>query len=219
MYLKKTLQALAITWMLLWGTQWISQTQNKINTTKQQTTEVLSENHQQIINTPIQEIIKTHGIKSGMELIRKHLIIEINSIRKKNNLQELKKSPELTQVAEWHAKYLNDHYDEYFDVSTGEIIKKKDPHIQYGPKNQELSANDRIKKNKTYKGSLRTGEIIAINTKDINKSIDGWLHSPHHKAIIMDKFYDTVGIWISTDKYIWVVDFWAIEYTKVMLTP
>lgn len=135
------------------------------------------------------------------------MIIEINSIRKKNGLQECKKSPELTQAAQAHAKYLNDHYDEYFDASKGTIVIKKDPHIQYGPKNKEISPKDRIKKNKTYKGSLRTGEIIAINTKDINKSIDRWLHSPRHKAIIMEESFDTVGVGISTDKYLWVVDF------------
>jgi len=65
--------------------------------------------HANIIAQDVQEILTNYGEEKWMEIIRKHVLIELNTIRQKNNLPKLDYNQKLTYVAQEYAQYLHDN--------------------------------------------------------------------------------------------------------------
>ena len=64
--------------------------------------------HQKIIAMNVDDILKQYP-DSGMEIIREHVLIEINNIRQKNSLQPCKQNTKLTKTAQDYSKYMFDN--------------------------------------------------------------------------------------------------------------
>jgi len=89
-----------------------SQTENTIPLDlKNKNTIELSENndslqHQKILNEFCESVIATYGIEPWIDTIRKHMLIEINNIRKAHWLNALKENLILDKIAQKHAIYI-----------------------------------------------------------------------------------------------------------------
>ncbi|MEI7919716.1 MAG: hypothetical protein WCH65_06090 [bacterium] len=86
------------------------------------------ENHNAIIEEPIENIVQKYGPKEGIEIIRKHLLIEINKQRAKEKLPKLVEEACLTNAAQSYATFLENNNSRYYD-DDGNVLH--DPHIQY----------------------------------------------------------------------------------------
>lgn len=90
----------------------------QINRSKEQIKNEITITHKDILKKYVFTVLKEckFNKEEAIKLIRKHMIIEINSIRKANNLPILQEDPNLQKIAQDHAEdMLNKSYYSHMD--------------------------------------------------------------------------------------------------------
>ncbi len=203
--MKKILQKVILVSALLWPIQQGTAQETLLQNTKQQTVEVLTDNHETIINESIVSILKKYGIEKWMEIISKHLLIEINKERAKIHLKPVALNSNLQAAAQEHAQFLNEHHDWYFNEKE-EILH--DPHAQYDMVTKQKTTNvwDRTKK-AWYQNYESTSENIAHNTKTIKETVMERMNSRGHRETILKEDFTEMGVGITFGKKMRVITF------------
>ncbi len=185
------------------------QTQNNItnpNHQKENTIELVQWNidsldHEKIINTNVDSLLTEYGEEKWMEIIRTHMLIEINKVRQEFNSVLIKDSAErrlwslslnakLSDAAQKYAQYLyeNNRYDHTWkDWSTFESRIK----ATWYPFN-------------FFWENIFHPKLFAPTIKN---AIMAWKWSTGHCRTINGKHYLHVGIWYY--KWYRVTDFWG----------
>lgn len=139
--------------------------------------------HEEIIKKPIEKLT--------IDEFEKHILIEINNQRKKENLKPLSLNRDLCNVAQAHANYMaQDNYG----------------HIDW---NLE-SGKDRIEKSKYNqdKNILCAWENIAYGQRTIKKLVEnGWMESSWHRRNILNP--DFTEMWIAYKKWEYTSNRWV----------
>jgi len=103
------------------------------------------------------------------------ILNSINEIRKKQNLTTLRLNKAISYVARSHSEDMAER--SYFDHETPEGI----------------TLTERLIKNNLY--FLYAGEnIMVIDSKFINKTVENWMKSPGHRAILLNDDFNEVGV-------------------------
>ena len=106
-----------ITWAILGlGKEAVSQTTGNNNgkanvgqvqdSTKKAIVDIDSLDHETIINTNIDRILRTYWEEVGRKILRNHMLIEINTIRKQNNVSDLILNENLNEASLLHSEYM-----------------------------------------------------------------------------------------------------------------
>lgn len=210
--MQKILKSLVVWWMLMWWVQqWLAQNRT-IKETKKDTLEILINNHDTIIKTNFSNIIRSYGPEKWMEIIREHMLIAINNEREKVGLSKLQANKFLAKAAQGHAEFLNKNSKRYFSPDLWTVLMN--PHVQFFVDGKPA----RVLRDRTmaagYTGPNVT-ECIVAGAKNINQAIDGWMHSPAHKAAILNNGeYIDVDSWVAMENWlcISVLNFWTPDY-------
>jgi len=143
--------------------------------------------HERIIHTNVDSILQEYGEEKGMEIIKEHLLIEINIQRKKRDIQPLIRDSLLNIAAQKHAEDMyNNHYFSHINMKWEDI-------------------NYRIQK--TWYKKKNNNENYAHWPSTIRGVMDTWMNSRLHKRSILN--YEDIWIWYINKT--WVVDFgWDI---------
>lgn len=214
---------LALTSAILSGWQDLSaQTEKVIKDSKKDLTEIFYNtnieqlSHEQIIKSKISDLIIEYWLEKTQELVREHIINEINIYRVSQNLPILKKNNILERLAQEHARDMARNGVLSHTNSQGKTVKEVFLEWGYDPK------------------YAYTGQNIAYWPATIQELIENRLKSPVHKANIENSNFEEMGIWfdfwdIHIKKYIewkiqekdyqnilfWTQNFWKqIEYNK-----
>ena len=140
--------------------------------------------HQQIIGMNFDEVIQ----KYWEEILRKHMIQEINNFRQKNGVAgHLKENNQLNIAARKHARFISDN-DYVHTVPSGEWYR----HI-----NNKTRENPYDRAKKQWYNWSTVGEVVAknMNPKEctIQDIIDNWDWSPKHKKILLHPQLEEIG--------------------------
>lgn len=106
-----------MTWAILWlGNEAVSQTTGNSNSkagigqvqdsTKSQIVDIDSLDHEIIINIRIKDLLDTYWEEKWWEIIRNHMLIEINILRSKYDAGPLILNDALNKACQWHSEYL-----------------------------------------------------------------------------------------------------------------
>ncbi len=189
--------------MLIWPIQEGITHDFPLQENKKATIEVLVDDHNAIINEPVESIEKKYGLEKSIEVITKHLLIEINNKRIKAKANKLNINPKLKKAAQAFAEFLSKNHDMYFDMYGGML---RDAHVQYNPDGTVWDTWDRLN-NVWYKNYTRTGEIVGNNKLTIKEVVDARMKSTSHRESMLNPKFLEVGIGFSFEKKMWVVDF------------
>jgi len=132
--------------------------------------------HEAVINANVDTLIAQYWAEKWMDLVRKHMLIEINNLRRSNWSKILQENIYLNKSVQDYAKYMNDRG--YFDHT-----------------NQEwLESWDRIK---NAGGDFAyTWENIAKWHKTIIEVFLDWTNnSVSHKNTILNNNYEYLWVW------------------------
>lgn len=146
--------------------------------------------HQKIITQNINLIFEKYGKEKGLEIIRNHFLIEINTIRKKNNLPWYTANDTLERVAQEYAIYL-----------------EKNKMLSHVNKNGKRIWDRLRAKKYTF---TRCGENLWDWEENIKEMIDIWMESQTHRAVILEKNNPTkehfTKLWLWYCNEIWVMN-------------
>lgn len=190
--------------MMWWVNQWLAQNINT-KTTKEQTKEILIENHETIIQKSYEDIIWQYGLEKWITIIRKHMLIEINKERKNIWLEPFQDNQLLSNAAQEHAEFLKKNYDMYYGPNS-----KADTHVQFFQDWRPF----RVIWDRTQAAGypwVFTTECIVNWAKNIKDAIEWRMLSPPHKAKILSKnTYTEIWSWFAIwdGKYISVLNLW-----------
>ena len=152
------------------------------NVTHKTTSNVLVEKngntyHKKIINSTIQNILREYGQVKWMEIIKKHLLIEINNARAKKWSPAMKFDTALTTIAQEHAQDMKDNNYLDHEDSHGKHVWDRAKSVGY-----------------TYSD---ISENIA-NGETIESVVSWFIHSKKggHEIILSDK-YTQIGFGIA----------------------
>ena len=181
--MKKTRQALALSWFLLWSgiNQWLAQSRSAIQHTKKQAVEILVDDHEHIIKQSFSDILKKYWPEKWMDTIRKHLLIEVNNEREKVGAPALKANVSLDSAAQWHADFVANNKEIYYDTN-GRLLK--DPHMEYLPNDKKKGLTQRVMT--AGYGSPMVSENMAIGVENIQQTVEARLNEPTHRQIMLD---------------------------------
>ena len=173
--LKNLFGTLLMTWLLTANISSYAQKDTTINAIKQKTTvgkkiTLPKVDHQKIIKILPEYLIQEYGQDVWLELLREHLRIEINAIRKKYQKSEVVMDEYLNQKAQDYAQYMgdNDHFSHY--DKTGK------PFAEWVNTDGNLYFPE--------------WENLAYGIMDITEVINCWMNSPGHKATIIESTYN-----------------------------
>lgn len=161
------------------------------DTDKSQKTEIQYDSleHQRIINMNVDSLLIEYGEEKWMEIIREHMLIEVNKLRIEHGKQPLVQNDTLNQLAQNHSQYMyeNDRYSH----------KDKEWH----------NANRRMEKaGIVFTWIAKWWENIAKNYHTIQGVLYAWMNSPWHRANIL--FVDWEALWTGYDVGFWTQDFY-----------
>jgi len=200
--MKKMLRNVMVAGMMLWPIQeWISSQFNS-SEHKKETIEMMVDDHNAIINEPIENIQKKYWLTKAIEVITHHTLIEINKKRAAVKANKLVSKPIFQKVAQGYADFLGENFDRYFDIN-GKILR--DPHVQYNLDGTTWNVFDRLH-NQWYKNYKYTGEIISYRHLTIKSIIEWRMKSLSHKENMLDNKYTQIGIGFSFENSICVVN-------------
>jgi len=189
--------------MLLGGaSQWLAQKKH-IQNTQKQTVEVLVNDHEHIIKQSFSDILKKYWPEKGMDTIRKHLLLEVNSEREKAWIPALKTNIFLDSAAQGHADFVANNKEIYYD-SNGNLLK--DPHTEYFPNGKKKWLTQRTM-TAGYTSPMVSANMI-IGMKTITDVVTGRLNEPGHRQVMLDT---TIQEW-------WIgIELLSSEYTKIAM--
>lgn len=106
-----------MTWAILWiGNEAVSQNVGNSNSkagigqvqdsTKSQIAGIDSLDHETVINMNIDRVLKTYWEEAWWNILRNHMLIEINNIRKQYNLDTLIINENLNEASQLHSEYM-----------------------------------------------------------------------------------------------------------------
>lgn len=107
-----------MTWAILGiGNEAVSQTTGNSNSkasigqvqdsTKSQIADIDSLDHEKIIHIDVNILIDFYWEKKWLEIIREHMLIEVNELRKKYGAEPLILNESLNNACQWHAEHMN----------------------------------------------------------------------------------------------------------------
>ncbi len=160
-------------------------------------------------SNPIKEAIsfknnkEFFGIPTGNEQLNAEIVAEqnlqvlINQYRSKNGLRPLTINENLAAAARYHAT--DQATQGYFDHSTKDLIDGKLVDV--------CGSFERIER---FAPNQANGEIIAAGKASAETTLNDWLNSKEHKAILDDPQSESIGIGFSYNenspmRYYWVV--------------
>lgn len=171
---------------------------------RKQTTEQVNiknnNEHQKIIMENIQGILDTYGKKKWLEIIRKHMLLEINIYRELNNIPPLALDPVLNTLAQTFAEYWGP-YKQLWHSFDGKWYE------DMGIDLSKFSA---------------TAENVSYGMDDISSIVKWRYTSPWHKKTMLwlwvskhswnTLVFDAVGMWLSWEFF--VADFGVSKKTQ-----
>jgi len=200
--MKKTLPMLIMAWMLLASGNNIFSQNNTIKKTNKETVEVLMDDHNTIIHKNIPDIINTYGLEKGLEIVKQHMLICINTHRETMGASPLRSNEFLTSSAQGHAEFLSKHKKKYFEYQWN-VQNMPNAHVQYLPNNTTKILVERTME-AGYQDSF-VKEILHCGNMTIASVVTAWLDSDWHKKIIEDP--KLIDIWIGVVDNIYVINF------------
>lgn len=124
--------------------------QNQKNNIQKELVQWLNQNnseHNTIINMKIENIFKIYGQKKWLEIIRKHMLIEINKLRSKSESSDMEIDKILNKIAQEHAQDMveNDYLD-HVDSQWRHIWDRaKDNEYKYYSISENIANDDNIR--------------------------------------------------------------------------
>lgn len=144
--------------------------------------------HDTIIKMNVEDILKIYGNEKWLELIREHMLIEINKLRKEmNNYPPLKLNNILNISSKKYSEYMS-----------------KNNHFSHTDK-EWLRSSDRIKNE--WGNFEIVWENLARWQESIEKVLDHRLnYSASHRKNLLFNLYTDLGVWYYN--WYWVLNFW-----------
>lgn len=164
------------------------QTTEKDNIKQKKQTELVDNftttklNHNEIITKNIKDILQEYGEEKWLEIINKHLMIEMNKIRREQNIPELTEvDQKLKDFAQKQAIFLDKEWKIYH-MKWEDILWK------------------RLKKDNFEFWTC--WENLALWHDTIQEVIEWRLNSPTHKANILKKTYKKMWLWYKNETWV-----------------
>ena len=125
----------------------------------------------------------THGCEKAAEPDERATLCLLNAERRRHGLSPLRREATLDRAARAHAADMREHDFFAHDAPDG-----SDPH-------------QRIRR-AGYRRARVTGENLAKGEREAGAAssiVDGWMHSPGHRANILRRGFEEIGIAIAED--------------------
>jgi len=161
---------------------------------KWQKTEIQNDSldyHQKIITMNVDSLLMEYGEEKWMEIIREHMLIEVNKLRIEHGKQPLVQDDTLNTIAQNHSQYM---YENNRYSHTDKEWHNANRRIEHAGKK---FWRDRI---------VKWWENIAKNYRTIQSVLYVWMNSPWHRANIL--FVDWEALWIWYDVGFWTQNFY-----------
>lgn len=161
------------------------------------------DDHNKMIQQSYSDILKMYGKEQWMEIIKKHLLIEINNERAKAGVNPLQQNIYLNKASQEYVSFLSIHKNKYYNTSSGAILQ--DTHTQYNADGTKKILMERTMQ--AWYSSPFVSENISTWPTTIKEVITCWMNSSAHKKTMLSPEYKDIWLWVSSTENIRVANF------------